>query len=113
MGATERYWHLHGKLRGMSQDAQNGILRVVRSQFLEGAPKRTVPYASVIRSKARAVMAHLFAKPALMCSGVIDLAHHNIPGLQNFHISFLNPLWAWLTVVCAGFVGRADLSRAV
>jgi hypothetical protein len=30
---------------------------------------------------------------------VVDLAHHQIEGLENIHVTFMHPLWAWIKTV--------------
>ena len=47
----------------------------------------------------REAMRPIMSSPAVTCHGVIDLAYHTIPGLENIPVTFIHPLWGWIQAV--------------
>lgn len=98
--ATMRYWQLVRPLRHCSMKTQTNVVRVIRGQFLDtGDRVRKYPYPRNLRDQARSIISRVMSDPNIMCHGEIDLAHHCIEGLQNIHVTFIHPIWAWITVV--------------
>jgi len=99
---SPRFWQLHAVIRRLSIKTQNNIIRVVRGEFLT-TTKREIPFADKLRTRMRESVRPVMSSPDITCHGVIDLAHHRIPGLRNIDVTFIHPLWGWIQAVSCSY----------